>query len=232
MKSVIGSLVVALFLAAAGGICWMLGGAERRVAQAHESLATMRYANVADTGGDLEKSLRVAARVPRLGSAMISSAHEDRSTAAYWLKQYDALLPQHDSSGAVVERDAEALLTASNAAYRSLDLHTSDRQALVRSLDAIIKSYAEVLKTGAGSEDAAYNYEFLVRQRDSIARTRGLVGAPTAATTDATASIHGHQGAPPRSADTSSFKIIIPKRSEERDEELKAGTGDVKRRKG
>ena len=212
MTSVIGPLVVALLLAGAGGICWMLGGAERRVAQAHESLETMRYASVADTGGDLEESLRLAGRVPRIGGGMTRAAHEDRSTAAYWLKQYDTLAPQRDSSGAVVERDAEALLTASNAAYRSLDLSTSDRQALVHGLDAIIKSYADVLKTGGGSEDAAYNYEFLVRQRDTIARARGSVASPEAAAA-APASIHGHQGAPPKSVDTSNFKIIIPKRS-------------------
>jgi hypothetical protein len=232
MKSVIGPFLAALLLAGAGGVCWMLGGAERRVAQAHEALETMRYANVADTGGDLEDSLRFAGRVPRIGGGMTSAAHEDRSTAAYWLKRYDTLAPQHDSSGAVVEHDAEALLTASNAAYRSLDLNIADRQALVRSLDGIIKSYAEVLKAGGGGEDAAYNFEFLVRQRDTIARARGPVAPPKAVTTAAPASIPGHQGAPPKGVDTSNFRIIIPKQTEERDQELKPGTGEVKRRKG
>ena len=118
MKSVIGHVIAALLLAGAGGVLWMLGGAERRVAQAHEALATMRYAAVADTAGDLEASLRFAGRVPRIGGGMTSAVHEDRSTAEYWLKRYDTLAPQHDASGAIVERDAEALFTASNAAYR------------------------------------------------------------------------------------------------------------------
>ena len=229
MKSAIGPLVTALVLAAAGGVCWMLGGAERRVAEAHEALSTMRYATVADAGGDLEASLRLAGRVPRIGGGMTSAVHEDRSTAAYWLKRYDALVPQHDASGEVVERDAEALLTASNAAYRALDFNTADRQALVRSLDAIIKSYADVLKSGGGGDDAAYNYEFLVRRRDAVARARGVAAPPA---TGAPATIHGHQGAPPKGADTSNFRIIIPKQSDERDEELKPGAGEVKRRKG
>jgi hypothetical protein len=232
MKSVIGHLVVALLLAGTGGVLWMLGGAERRVAQAHEALATMRYAAVADTAGDLEASLRFAGRVPRIGGGMTSAVHEDRSTAEYWLKRYDTLAPQHDASGAIVERDAEALFTASNAAYRALDLNMADRQALVRSLDGIIKSYADVLRAGGGPDDAAYNYEFLVRQRDLVARARGPVAPPTAGATATSASIHGHQGAPPKGVDTSNFRIIIPKQSDERDEELKPGTGDVKRRKG
>jgi len=219
MKSVIGPFLAALLLAGAGGVCWMLGGAERRVALAHEALETMRYASVADTAGNLEDSLRFAGRVPRIGGGMTSAAHEDQSTAAYWLKQYDTLAPQHD-------------LTASNAAYRSLDLNMADRQALVQSLDGIIKSYAEVLKAGGGDEDAAYNYEFLVRQRDVIARGRGPVAPPKAVTTAAPASIHGRQGAPPKGVDTSNFRIIIPKQTEERDQELKSGAGEVKRRKG
>jgi len=232
MKSVIGPLLVALLLAGAGGVCWMVGGAGRRVARSHEALETMRYANVADTAGDLEESLRFAGRVPRIGGGMTSAAHEDRSTAAYWLKRYDTLAPLHDASGAIVEPDAEALFTASNAAYRALDVNMSDRQAVVRTLDGIIKSYADMLRAGGGGDDAAYNYEFLVRQRDTVARTRGPVAPPKAGAAAASASIHGHQGGPPKGVDTSNFRIIIPKQSEERDEELKPGAGDVKRRKG
>ena len=131
-----------------------------------------------------------------------------------------------------MERDGEALFTASNAAYRALDLNTGDRQALVRNLDGIIKRYAEVLKTGGGGDDAAYNYEFLVRQRNAAARSRGSVAPPKAGAAIGSASIHGRQGAPPKGVDTSNFRIIIPKQSDERDEELKPGAGDVKRRKG
>jgi hypothetical protein len=192
----------------------------------------MRYATVADTAGDLEESLRFAGRVPRIGGGMTNAVHEDRSAAEYWLKRYDTLAPEHDASGALVERDGEALFTASNAAYRALDLNMTDRQALVRSLDGIIKNYADALRAGVERDDAAYNYEFLVRQRDALARTRGSAAPQKSDATPASPSIHGHQGAPPNAVDTSNFRIIIPKRSEERDEELKPGTGDVKRRKG
>lgn len=230
MKS-LGYILVALLLAAVGGVCWTSGGAERRVAQAHEALATMRYATVDDTAPDLEASLRFAGRVPRVGDGMTSAVRQDRSTAEYWLGRYDALAPRRDASDALVERDVDVMFTAANAAYRALDPNTPDRQALVRSLDGIIKSYGEVLKNGAATEDAAYNYEFLVRQRDAVAQARGPV-APREASAGSPPSIHGHQGAPPAGVDMSSFKIIVPKRSDERDQELKPGTGDVKVRKG
>src|SRR5439155_6971400 len=139
-----------------------------------------RYAAVADTADDLEQSLQIVATVPRIGGEMATTAHGNRSTAEYWLARYNALAPQHDASGVVVERDPDVLFVAANAAYRALDVNLADRPALVRSLDGIIKSYAEVLKTGAGREDAAYNYEFLVRQRDQTARARGPVASPKA----------------------------------------------------
>jgi hypothetical protein len=235
MKSVIGHVVVALLLAAAGGVCWVLGAAERRVADAHQALATMRYATVADRAGELEQSLQLIAPVPRVGGGLTTAVNEDRSTAEYWLARYNALATQHDAAGAVVERDPAVLLVATNAAYRALDINLADRQGLVRSLDVIIKSYAEVLKSSAGQEDAAYNYEFLVRQRDQIARARGPVATPKADLTGTTGthpSIHGHLGAPPKGVEMSRFKIMIPKRSEERKENIEAGKGEAKGRKG
>ena len=45
-------------------------------------------------------------------------------------------------------------------------------------------------------------------------------------------SIHGHQGAPPKGVEMSRFKIMIPKRSDERKENIEPGKGDPKTRKG
>lgn len=230
MKRVIGHVVAALALAAAGVVCWVVGGAERRVADAHQALATMQYAAVADAAGDLDQSLRLVTTLPRIGGGIASAVHQDRTTAEYWLARYEALATARDAGGAVVERDPDVLFVAANAAYRSLNLNAADRQAAVRAIDGIIKSYADVLKTGDAPEDAAYNYEFLVRQRDAIARARGPMNARAGA--EAQPSIHGHQGAPPKGVEMSTFQIIIPKQSEEREEELKQGTGEVRQRKG
>ena len=42
----------------------------------------------------------------------------------------------------------------------------------VERLDTVIQAYAEVLRSDPGNADAAYNYEYAVRFRDSIARAR------------------------------------------------------------
>ena len=71
--------------------------------------------------------------------------------------------------------------------------------------------------------------EFLVRQRDQTARARGPVTSPKAdlaGTTGTHPSIHGHLGAPPKGVEMSRFKIMIPKRSDERKENIEAGKGE------
>ncbi len=212
MRRVIAPLLLTLLLAAGGAAAWLFGNAERRAAEGRQALATLQFTSAQPTAAD-------------------------QASANYWLARYDALSQQHDASGALVERDPDVLFVAANAAYRSLDRSATDRQALVRTFDGIIKSYAEVLKKEGAPEDAAYNYEFLVRQRDTVARnTDSARGKAAAAKVVAPAtdqpSIHGHQGAPPKTTDASSFRIIIPRQTDERDEELKPGTGDVKKRKG
>jgi hypothetical protein len=231
MKRVIGYVIAAALLAAAGAVCWVLGGAERRVAEAHQALATLQYETVAASADDLDQSLRLVKPLPRVGGRMASTVHEDQTAAEYWLARYSALTATRDAAGAVVESDPDVLIVAANAAYRSLSRTTADRQAAVRNLDGIIKSYAEVLKTADAPEDAAYNYEFLVRQRDAITRGRGQANSPQA-TEAVHPSIHGHQGGPPKDVEMSTFQIIIPRQNEEREEELKPGTGEIRQRKG
>jgi hypothetical protein len=231
MNRVIGYVIAAALLAAAGAVCWVLGGAERRVAEAHQALATLQYETVTGSADDLDQSLRLLRPLPRVAGSMTSTVREDQTTAEYWLARYNALTTTRDAAGAVVESDPHVLIVAANAAYRALNLDTADRRAAVGNLDGIIKSYAEVLKTADAPEDAAYNYEFLVRQRDAITRARGQAN-PLGSTAAVHPSIHGHQGGPPKDVEMSTFQIIIPRESKEREEELKPGTGEVRQRKG
>jgi hypothetical protein len=44
--------------------------------------------------------------------------------------------------------------------------------------------------------------------------------------------IHGRPGGPPKNADMNQFKIVVPKRSDERDNNPEGGQGQEKVRKG
>jgi len=245
MKSTLTPLIVALLLLVAGGVCWTLGEAQDRIARAKTEVATLEFGAVATGNGDghdaaeLEQSLGYAGRVPVIGTDMSIDAKDARVTAAYWLGRYDALALERDAGGAPVEHDPEVLLLAANATYRAARLDTVDRQTALERLETVIRNYADVLKGSAAApaehvlSDAAFNYEFAVRTRDILERARGNTPpAPAAAGAEAPPSIHGRPGGPPKNADASKFKIVVPKRSDERNNDPEGGQGQEKVRKG
>src|SRR5579862_3448979 len=154
MKSVIGSLIVALLLAVAGGVCWKLGRSERDLANLHSDVATLRFAVAADRAAGL--------RSP-----------DDGATANYWLGRYDRVSNERGADGAAVTPDAQERLLSSNAAYRMAQAESVDRPTALKHLEDVIKDYAEVLKAAPDTTDAAYNYEFVIRARNALARAAG-----------------------------------------------------------
>jgi hypothetical protein len=240
MKSALTPLFLALLLLAAGVVCWTLGQAQDTVARANTEVATMEFGAVATD----EQSLGYAGRVPVIGTDMTSDARDARETAAYWLGRYDTLALERDAGGAPVEHDPEVLLLAANASYRASRLDTVDRQTALERLESIIRNYVDVLKTSAGNggdagtpggnvlSDAAYNYEFAVRTRDALERVRSNAPPAPTASSEPPPSIHGHPGGPPKNVDLSKFKIVVPKRSDERDDNPEGGQGQQKVRKG
>ena len=192
-----------------------------------------------------DRPLGYAARVPVIGTDMTSDAKDARVTAAYWLGRYDTLALERDAGGAPVERDPKALLLAANASYRASRLDSVDRQTALERLESILRNYVDVLKTSVGTGgdpetpassnvlgDAAYNYEFAVRTRDALERTRSNAPPAPTAGNEPPPSIHGRPGGPPKNVDASKFKIVVPKRSDERDDNPEGGQGQQKVRKG
>src|SRR5262249_26341778 len=117
----------------------------------------------------------------------------------------------------------------------------ADRNTALRRLDGVVKGYTDVLKASGGSVDAAFNYEYAVRVRDSLAKPRAAQAKAAALARAAEQSegdlpagptLHGRRGGPPAKTDMAQFKIVIPKRGEERKDEPQAGKGGTKIRKG
>ena len=252
MKSALVPFVVAIVLTLAGGALWLAGHTETRLADVHKQLATLRYADAQSDGEAVERSqsLGLERRVPVFGKAAETDARNVRAAAGYWRTDYAAIAPQHDANGVVTETDPAILLLTANAAFRASQ-RGGDRLDTVRRLDTVVKSYAEVLKApacGAGDRacdgraaDAAFNYEYAIRTRDQLAKGRGAAaakgGGKAAAKADETdlpagPTLHGRPGAPPAAVDMNQFKIVIPKRGEERKDAPDAGKGGQKIRKG
>jgi len=146
-----------------------------------------------------------------------AAAHEHtRAAAEYWRGNYEAVPAGADP------------LVAANAAYRAAIAPGGTAPQLVSRLDGVIKQYAEVLRSDPGNENAAYNYEFVVRFRAAVAARRATL--PPAEDTGATP--HGTVGAPPAGRDTKQFKMIVPMRPDERREAEEAGRAGRRIRKG
>jgi hypothetical protein len=244
MKSVVGPAIVALVLAAIGAAFWIAGQTDRRLADVHTQLATLQYTAATAGSDDVEEAMGMVRRVPAVGRAAVVDLRDVRATADYWRGGYAAIAPAHDANGTVTEADPEILLLSANAAFRASQTD-ADRSATLRRIDVVIKSYADVLKNSPGHVDAAYNYEYAIRVRETLARARTAPASKASAALrqaktalepasdlPSGPTVHGRPGGPPPATDMSQFKIVIPKRGEERKDNPEAGKGGVKVRRG
>ncbi|HZP48854.1 MAG TPA: hypothetical protein VFB07_09985 [Vicinamibacterales bacterium] len=241
MKSIIAPVIFAILLALVGGGFYLAGQTEKRLADVHNELATLQYRSAGSDSEQVENDLGAARRVPQVGQAAATDLRDARAVAAYWSGGYSAIVPQKDANGTVTEADPAILFMAANSAFRTSQ--SDDRASTLRKLDAVVKNYADVLRSSPGHVDAAYNYEYAIRVRDVLAKARPTPAGKTAKATmkavdeamgdlPAGSTLHGRAGGPPPATDMAQFKIVIPKRGEERKDNPEAGKGGVKVRKG
>jgi tetratricopeptide (TPR) repeat protein len=248
MRKLLGQAAIALGLFAAGYVIWRVGELQNRVADAHEELALLRYNSANATYADIEGSVEQVARVPWIGDALLNDARSDRAAGDYWLARYDTLAARHDPSpGTPDERTPSELALSANAGFRASQREGADRQATLSRLDAALKSYTELLKKNPGDADAAYNYEYVVRLRDTVSKAKPqapgkredpakviqkLTGVVLAGDLPDGRTVHGDPGSPPPNTDMTQFKMHIPVRPDERQGGSDAGQGKEKVRKG
>jgi hypothetical protein len=241
MKSAIAPFLFAVLFAVAGVGFYVAGQTEKRLAGVHQQLAMLHYADASSESEQVETDLGAARRVPQVGLAAATDLRDTRAVATYWSGGYSAITPQKDANGVITETDPQILLLTANAAFRSSQ--SDDRAATLRKLDAVVKSYGDVLRNSPGHVDAAYNYEYAIRVRDNVAKAKPSPAGKTAKATlkaveevmgdlPAGSTVHGKPGGPPPATDMAQFKIVIPKRGEERKDNPEAGKGGVKVRKG
>ena len=243
IKSIVIPAVLAIVLAVIGWGFWTLGHTEQRLAEAHKQLAVLQYADAGSESDDAAADPPMVQRLIAQGGlndADVKDAHQLHATADYWQAHYAALEPKRDAGGAITEKDPDVLLFAANAAFRSGQAET-DRNLALRRLDGVVKTYAEVLKNSGSHPDAAYNYEYGIRVRDTLSKAKQAPPQKPAARAAAEQvesdlpagpTLHGKPGGPPAAASMAQFKIVIPKRGEERKDDPQAGKGGAKVRKG
>ena len=236
---IVSQLVAAAVLLALGFACWTASAVQQRVADAHERMAMLQYGGLDAAYDAVEASLGAARPVPWLTAALLKVARvdEQRAAADYWRARYGALAQSRDENGATVARDPAVVAVAAAAAWRADQREAADKVDLQRRVDLAIRSYADLLKKRADDPDVAFNFEFLVRMREALTKgrpapTKKAAGLVMAGDLPAGRTIHGDPGAPPADVNAGGFKMVVPKREDERGAGDKAGEGQKKERKG
>ncbi len=215
MRSVASLIIVVVLLAAVGAVLWYASESEARVAAAEYALVTLRYERAAE---ELDTARGRGVLEPLI--QRVSATPTDSSTARYWSGNYTTLAESDDP---------RLKLLSTNAEYRLLRRTGGTYQAFTARLDSIAKRYADILRTEPGNEDAAYNYEFILRLRRAALLAKQTIPGldPSGGVT-----VHGVAGAPPQDSDAKKFKMIVPMMPDERQEAEEAGRAGRKVRKG
>jgi hypothetical protein len=228
MKGTIVWGVAAALLAVAGVVCLRVATVERLVADAQQDLATLNYARAEQSLAEAETSIGLARWVPGFGSSVMDEVRARRGALQYWQRKYTALLPEGaDPVAAIEEGNLDLKLVVANAVYRQNQGRYADREATKQALEESAGAYFAVLKNSAWHEDAAYNYEYVIRLRDEQAK-----GKQPPEGGDASKGDMGQGGQPSEATSQKGFQIYIPLQSQEKPLGGDAGKAPGKDRKG
>ena len=226
MKAIGGFLMGAIALALVGGLCLALGILDREMVHAQEHIVSGDYIEPLAILDTSERYFEYVSRLPWIGNGPVNDVRVRKAALRYWQRQYAAVVPEiADPVGNVASDNIELQLVVANAMYRIGQAEAKDGKPTPGALDAAINGYLTVLRNASRQEDAAYNYEFLVRLRDDVARGRRKVESM------GPRGPHGSSGAP-LSQGKSDFKIYVPLQSDEIDKSVTAGKAPPIKRKG
>jgi hypothetical protein len=241
MRTILSRIFIAAVLAAFAWLSWSESRLAARVADAKQDVATFNHDNL----DALIPARAISDYLPGNRRHLSDEIRIAKARVAYWLGRYGAVVADTDSETA----DADMLLAAANAAFRDAQRDPATGPAAVQKLDGVLQAYASALKAAgppwpaaasANAADAAYNYEFVARIRDQVARSQGKTAkiGPITATPERGgdlplgATIHGGAGAPPPDAKMEELKMIAPMEYGDREAQPQATPGGRRERKG
>ena len=215
MKSVTAYLVAALVFLAAGIAGLTASRLERTLADVQERTSTQQYRLAQESLADADGYLRYARWVPGVGEQTTREIRARQAALLYWQGDFAKVLPaQAEPVAAVDESNVELQLVVANAAFRAGLKGVTERAAALQALNEIANGYMTVLKNNTWHEEAAYNYEYVIRLRDEIAKGRRPPSDQVTQDMEL-----GSRGAPADATTTKGFQIYIPLQGDEKSPE-------------
>jgi len=232
MKTVITRMLIAVALAVAAWLSWSESKLAAQVAEAKQDIATLAHDNL----DAITPRSSLSDYLPGERRRLSDDVRIAKATVAYWLGRYGAVAADTTDG----EADAAILLTAANAAYREAQRDPAVGPAAVQRLDGVLQAYASALKASPRNVEAAYNYEYVARIRDQVARSpQGRIAGSTTGSgpvmggdLPAGPTIHGGPGAPPPDAKMEELQTIAPMEYGDREAQPEATPGAKRERKG
>ena len=229
MKSISGFLVGAILFAVVGMASLTASRFQARMADAQQQVSTRQYPAAKESLEAAEGYLDYGRWLPGIGETSLKEVRARQATLQYWQGDFQSVLPAQAEPVALVdESNVELQLVVANAAYRVGQAQAKDRESLIQALNEAASGYSTVLKNNVWHEDAAYNYEYIIRLRDEIAKGR----RPPVPQPEEGQEL-GESGAPSPETSLKGFQIYIPLEGSERTPASgEAGKAGEKQRKG
>jgi hypothetical protein len=220
MKGIAGYVVGAIVLAVLGGVCLGASRLDRQMGRAQQTLLTSDYGAADASLQVVERYYEYARRVPWVGDGPVNDVRTRRAALSYWQRKYGALAPadRTDPVTDVAAGNVPLQVIIADAVYRDGQPRSKDRTTTLQMLDSSIDAYRVVLSNALRPEDApyaeeaAYNYEYVVRLRGEIVSGRRRALPPPG--DDSTLGVEGNPEDP---TFENEFKKYVPLEKEERD---------------
>jgi hypothetical protein len=228
MRRLAAFILAAAALAAAGYACLGVARLEGHMADAQERAATQQFDAAQESLAGAEPYVRMGRWVPFIGRDARQELTARAAALQYWQRQYDAVLPaQAEPVAAVDEANADLRLVVANALHRRGQALSTDKANAVQALDEAAAGYLTVLRGENWTEDAAYNYEYVIRLRDALGKGT-MPPSQRPPNTDL-----GQGGSPAQEAGQQKFEIYVPLQGNEKAPSAgDAGKTAAKDRKG
>jgi len=232
MRTFIGLVVMTIALVVFGYASLGVSRLEGHMADAQQRLATLQYDAAKDSLTEAAQYADHARWVPWLGRDDRQEIRARTAALQYWKKEYDELVPaQAEPVAAVGDDNVELQLVVANAAYRLGQGRSKDKTATMKALEEAAAGYLTVLKNNTWHTEAAFNYEYIIRLRDELAKSGKQPPQPPKDQTEE--SDNGESGAPSPATTSKGFQIYIPlEQGEKNPSGGEAGKAAPKERKG
>jgi len=209
MKTIFTYFLTALLVSTFAGFVLTSSLMHRRLGSAQQALSTGDLIAAAGTYANVERSLAFTKIVSRLFHGTRGEILGRQAIIRYWRGDFAGLVSDYVNVSRTDVRNIHDLqLVVANAAYRAAQEITDDRAAALSSLDRAIIVSRQVVQNTDGRADAAFNYEYLVRLRNTILKGAEIPPRPSL-------NPLGMQGEQPEKMERDDYKIYVPNELED-----------------